>query len=198
MRIIIPEEQTPRQRGWTAGGGAAGDAGAADPAPAGMDPKREISLKQFGRQTPRWRGWTPTFYPPTSDDIAQTPHSRGWTGDHRDAVRCPRADPALAGSTGEVWRADPALAGMDLISPASTSSLSSRPRTGGDPPSASTSLSEDPSQTPHWRGWTHRLPRPADGPVADPAFWGEETANCQDLNPADPAPAGMGTALTDA
>ena len=130
---------SPHPRGWTLRRVSGGLHRRGFPAPAGMDPGTPPAA-DVGPWIPRTRGDGPESDEEAMAAIEDSPHPRGWTR------------VGLVGRRGEVGF--PAPAGMDPGSGASGECPPRIPRTRGDGPRPSVSVSASFRDSPHPRGWT--------------------------------------------
>ena len=130
---------SPHTRGWTpeSGHGTPGRCGF--PAHAGMDPPT-VRLVRRMRRLPRTRGDGPFTVDVAFTTSAASPHTRGWT--------------SLTFVYDENRYGFPAHAGMDPARDDLGHADARLPRTRGDGPSLSRSVTDSRMASPHTRGWT--------------------------------------------
>ena len=148
---------SPHTRGWTARLRHRVALVPGFPAHAGMDPYLCAPADQRHR-LPRTRGDGPAHDTSDATPDGASPHTRGWT---------------LLGVGRVVTELGfPAHAGMDPTPAPRPSSCWGLPRTRGDGPVESQSVSDVPGASPHTRGWTHRGAGTAPVNVGFPAHAG--------------------------
>ena len=135
----LERSASPHTRGWTRGDPGQHAAVVGFPAHAGMDRRVRIDIVASQR-LPRTRGDGPRPDRRASSSAAASPHTRGWTH--------PRGLGALVG------RGFPAHAGMDPSSRRRATASRRLPRTRGDGPDGSPSMTRWYWASPHTRGWT--------------------------------------------